>query len=118
MLTIRRPTGALLLTLLVMVSPAKATSSGDAAGAQPPRQFSVHDTDGDGYLSRGEYEVFYRGFEQRHRESGRPAHRMLRILKFEQIDSNGDGRISENEMLLALRERRRGSGWRWRQWND
>ena len=112
---IERPmTVGLLVTMLILALPAMATSGGNAAASSPPRPFSVHDVDSDGYLSRAEYEVFYRGFERRHRDSGRPAHRMLRILKFEQIDVNGDGQICEEEMVLALRERRQGPGWRWR----
>ena len=31
------------------------------------------------------------------------------------IDSDGDGRVSVDEMVSALRERRKGPGWRWKQ---
>ena len=105
----------LLFATLALSSSAIATSSDDPRVPAAPVQFSVHDTDGDGYLSREEYEVFYLDFEERHRKSGRPAHRMLGILSFEQIDSDGDGRISVDEMVSALRMRRQGPGWRWRQ---
>lgn len=105
----------LLFAAITLSSSAIATSSDDSQSPASPVQYSVHDTDGDGYLSREEYEVFYRDFEERHRKSGRPAHRMLKILSFEQIGSDGDGRISVDEMVLALRMRRQGPGWRWRQ---
>lgn len=108
-------TGSLLFAALTLSLSATATSSEDNQSPASPPQFSVHDTDGDGYLSREEYEVFFREFEERHRKSGRPAHRMLKILSFEHIDSDGDGRISVDEMVFALRERRQGPGWRWKQ---
>lgn len=105
----------LLFAALTLSSSAIPISSDDSQSPVSPVQFSVHDTDGDGYLSREEYEIFYRDFEERHRKSGRPAHRMLKILSFEQIDSDGDGGISVDEMVSALQMRRQGSGWRWRQ---
>lgn len=105
----------LLFAALTLASSAIATSSDDSRRPVPPVQFSVHDTDGNGYLGREEYEIFYLDFEERHRKSGRPAHRMLKILSFEQIDSDGDGRITVDEMVSALRMRRQGPGWRWRQ---
>jgi Ca2+-binding EF-hand superfamily protein len=105
----------LLFAAVTLSSSAIATSSDDSRSPASPVQFSVHDIDGDGYLGREEYEVFYRDFEERHRQSGQPAHRMLKILGFEQIDFDGDGRISVDEMVFALRMRRQGPGWRWRQ---
>jgi len=108
-------TGWLVFAALTLSLSGTATSSDRSQSPEPPPRFSVHDSDGDGYLSREEYEVFYRELEERHRKAGRPAHRMLKILSFEQIDSNGDGRICEEEMVAALRERRQGPGWRWRQ---
>jgi hypothetical protein len=105
----------LLFAALTLAASAIATSSDDSRSPAPPVQFSVHDTDGNGYLGREEYEIFYLDFVERHRKSGRPAHRMLKILSFEQIDSDGDGRISVDEMVAALRMRRQGPGWRWRQ---
>lgn len=108
-------TGWLLLTALLLSSPVTARTSDDCQRPASPGRFSVYDIDGDGYLSREEFELFYNEFEQRHRNSGRPAHRMLRILRFEEIDSNADGRICVDEMTSALRKRRKGPGWRWRQ---
>ena len=111
---ITRGTGRLLFATLALLVSAAAKSSDDTQRPVPP-PFSVHDTDRDGYLSREEYKVFYEDFAERHRKSGRPAYRMLEILQFEQIDSDGDGRISVDEMVSSLRERRQGPGWRWKQ---
>ncbi len=108
-------TGRLLLAALGLSIYAGIAPGDDARGPAPPPEFSVHDTDGDGYLGRQEYAVFYKEFEDRHKQAGRPAHRMLRILSFEQIDADGDGRVSVDEMVSALRERRKGTGWRWKQ---
>jgi len=105
----------LLFAFLTLPLSALSTSRDDSRSPVPPTRFSVHDTDGDGYLSREEYEVFYQDFEERHRESGRPAHRMLKILSFEQIDFDGNGRVSVDEMVTALQKRRQVPGWRWRQ---
>jgi Ca2+-binding EF-hand superfamily protein len=113
MAKITRGTGRLLFVALALLVSAAAISSDDSHQPVPP-PFSVHDTDRDGYLSREEYEVFYEDFAERHRKSGRPAYRMLEILRFDQIDSDGDGRISVDEMVSALRERRQGPGWRWK----
>ena len=107
---------ATVCLVIALILPANDTATAGASGEKtPPVQVSVHDTDGDGYLSRDEYAVFYREFEQRHRDSGHPAHRMRRILRFEQIDTDADGRISLEEMLSALQQRRQGPGWHWRQ---
>ena len=105
----------LLFAALIPSLSAIAASSSDSHTPASAFQFSVHDTDGDGYLSQQEYEVFYRDFKERHRKAGRPAYRMLHILSFEQINSDGDGYISIDEMVSALRMRRQGPGWRWRQ---
>ena len=108
-------TGRLMLAALMLSLFATIALGGETQRPAPPPPFSVHDTDGDGYLSRAEYEVFYREFQERHKKAGRPARRMLRILRFEQIDTDGDGRVSVEEMVSALRERRKGPGWRWKQ---
>lgn len=107
-------TGGLLFAAVTLSLSATATSSDDTQGVARPPQFSVYDADGDGYLSREEYEIFYREFEGRHRKVGRPAHCLLRIMSFEQIDTDGDDRVSLDEMVSALRERRQGPGWRWK----
>lgn len=108
-------TAVLILTAMVLSSYLETGTGHDASESVPPPVFSVHDANGDGYLSREEYAVFYRNFAERHKQAGRPAHRMLRLLAFEQIDHDGDGRISSREMVAALQARRKGPGWRWRQ---
>ena len=104
----------LFLALALSLS-GTATSSEATRNPAAPAKFSIYDTDSDGYLSSKEYEVFFRDFKERHEQAGRPAHRMLRILSFEQIDSDKDGRVSADEMVSALRERRQGPGWRWKE---
>jgi Ca2+-binding EF-hand superfamily protein len=112
----KSPGNGVLILIAVLLSACLETAAGDdTRGTEPPPVFSVHDTDGDGFLSRREYAMFYRDFEERHKQAGRPAHRMLSLLAFEQIDHDGDGRISVHEMVAALQARRQGPGWRWRQ---
>jgi hypothetical protein len=103
-----------LLLAASMLSLSALAAPCDGSRGETPAPYSVHDSDGDGYLNRAEYEAFYRAFEERHRRAGRPAHRMLRVLRFEHIDADGDECISEQEMVSALQERRQGPGWRWR----
>lgn len=86
-----------------------------ALAESPPRPYSIHDTDGDGYLSLQEYQVLLeirRQRQQRHRRGG-----FLPPPPFEQVDRDGDGRIGEQELTEALRYRmfhhhRPGTHWR------
>lgn len=82
-----------------------------AARSQP---YTVHDTDGDGYLSREEYrtllELRRANQRQRHPETAGLA------PAFEEIDHDGDGLISEVELGDMLqrgthRHRQRGPRW-------
>lgn len=108
-------TAGLLFAVLALSMCATVWLGDNTQGPAPPLKFSVHDTDGDGYLSREEYEVFFQEFEARHTQVDRPLHRMLRILTFEQIDIQRDERVSVDEMVSALLERRKGPGWQWKQ---
>lgn len=73
-----------------------------AAGPGPP-SFSVHDLDGDGYVSKGEFERFRAERRAARAAEGRRLRNAPRALSFEEIDADGDGRISEQEMIEALR---------------
>ena len=75
------------------------------AGADTPRPFSTHDLDGDGYISVDEYKQFRHRYHQRRHHEGRQYRYRWRALNFVDIDSNGDQRISEAEMLDALERR-------------
>lgn len=74
-----------------------------------PQAYSVHDLDRDGYLSREEYAALRAQHQARRNHAGRPQRAPL--LEFDALDSNQDGRISEEELLETLRRRYRG-GWR------
>jgi hypothetical protein len=83
--------------------------------AQDPPAWSIHDIDGDGYLSSEEYGVLLelrRGRHARHRGiAPQPA------PAFAEVDRNGDGLIDEDELTDALeqsmyRYRHRGPPWR------
>lgn len=67
--------------------------------------FSVHDTNQDGLLSRKEYRHFSEQLALRRQTCGRPACDHAQHLSFEEIDSNYDGYISEDEMVLVLNKR-------------
>ena len=56
--------------------------------------YSVYDTDSDGYLDRTEYAKFY--------DSKRKRSKNLDNWIFDTVDSDGDNKISEQEMVDAL----------------
>lgn len=92
------------------------------AGASPPATppvFSVHDSDRDGYLDQSEFDRLLADWK-----SKRPG-RGLRacVLDFAAVDRNLDGRIGEEELLIALprgpawsadNPRGSGRGYQWR----
>ena len=81
--------------------------------AAPPGTFSVHDVDADGFLSRTEYTALREQCRAQRDARGRGRCNPDRLLPFEILDDDHDGRISEAELIDALgRRHRRGAGWR------
>ena len=64
--------------------------------------FSIHDTDKNGSLNREEYHRFVSQTERRRKSSQIPVSRYSTLLKFEEIDLNADGHITEDELLDTL----------------
>jgi len=100
----------MLLCVAVLVM-----SSAAPAHAQT-RPFSVHDTDGDGYLSRAEYGLLLELRRERHRQPGRIDPQLAPA--FDDVDRNGNGLIDEGELTDALghkmyRYGRHGPRWRY-----
>ena len=58
--------------------------------------YTVHDTNRDGYLDRSEYPTYL----QKRRIDSRYRH----LWSFDQVDRNGDGKISNREMVQTLQE--------------
>lgn len=84
-------------------------------GGPQPRPFTVHDTDGNGYLSREEYRVLLELRRQRKHQRGRLASQPA--PDFDEIDRDRDGKIGELELTDMLhhsmrRYRRGGPPWR------
>jgi Ca2+-binding EF-hand superfamily protein len=69
-------------------------SSLQNASADGGGKYSVYDTNSDGYLDRTEFEQFY--------ESKRKRSNALDSWAFDTVDSDGDNKISEQEMVDAL----------------
>jgi len=67
--------------------------------------FSIHDIDKSGTLSEVEYQQLIEHVELRRKSTGRPMRRFSPTLWFEEIDTNKDGYISEDEMISALNKR-------------
>jgi hypothetical protein len=101
---------ALLLSSPFKVTDLLAAPSQNGLGSeimiQPgSRVFSIHDVDKNGSLSREEYHYFVEQIEILHRTTGRPMRRYSQPLRFEEIDSNDDGYLTEDEMISALNKR-------------
>ena len=64
------------------------------ASADGGGTYSVYDTDSDGYLDRMEYVKFY--------DAKRKRSSTLDSWAFDAVDSDGDNKISEQEMVDAL----------------
>jgi hypothetical protein len=84
----------MMLSVLVLSIGLLPYVSADGGGT-----YSVYDTDRDGYLDRTEYEQFY--------ESKRKRAKNLDNWVFDNVDSNADNRISEQEMVDALIKNRK-----------
>jgi|GEM_PF-3006119 len=67
--------------------------------------FSIHDLDQNGLLSRDEYGQFLTAVEQRRKAASESGRRYSPPLRFEEIDRNDDGSLSEDEMISALNRR-------------
>ena len=76
-------------------------------GARTQRVFSVHDSDADGYLSRGEYEALLQQRRQRQAASGRPLQDFRPSPGFDKVDTDGDQLISMDELTTVLGRRLR-----------
>ncbi|MCW8827071.1 MAG: EF-hand domain-containing protein [Gammaproteobacteria bacterium] len=64
--------------------------------------FSIHDIDKSGTLSRDEYQRFVEQIEERRKLTGKPMRRFSTTIKFDEIDIDGDGYLTEDEMVDAI----------------
>jgi EF-hand domain pair len=101
---------ALLLSGSMTITVLAAAPTPDDTGARQTARpgapaFSIHDIDQDGYLSRAEYRHLIEQIENRRRATGRPMRRYLPFLRFEEVDRDDDGFITEDEMIASLKKR-------------
>ncbi len=105
-------TPLLLFALLALSAPMSAQAVRPSQATPPV--FSVHDLDRDGYLSHAEYAALRAHCQERSEGAGRRRCNPARLLDFDVLDSDRDGRIGEDELVEALGRRYRGSGAGWR----
>lgn len=74
---------------------------------QERHSFTIHDSNRDGLLNKQEYQHFVEQLTNRHRANSHPLQPAPPPLRFEIIDSNSDGNITEEEMIEALNQRLR-----------
>lgn len=99
----------LLLALCALAMPPPGAAAGPNH-ARPPA-FSVHDLDQDGYLSRDEYAALRAHCAQRRDARGRQRCNPARLLDFDALDGDRDGRVGEDELVDMLGRRYRGGRW-------
>ncbi|MDH5484076.1 MAG: EF-hand domain-containing protein [Gammaproteobacteria bacterium] len=83
---------ARLMVMLLILAPGISVLT--AARADGGGSYSVYDTDRDGYLDSVEFEKFA---EARRKHSSAPD-----AWAFDKVDTDSDGKISEQEMVNAL----------------
>ncbi|RDH81281.1 MAG: hypothetical protein DIZ80_14340 [endosymbiont of Galathealinum brachiosum] len=66
------------------------------------RAFSIYDVDKNGLLSRDEYYYFEKHIEDKVKLARGKKKQSLPLLRFEEVDSDKDGFINEDEMISAL----------------
>ena len=69
--------------------------------------FSIHDTNHDGLRDKFEYQQFISHRKRRNDDSSKPHRRRSSRFEFEEIDADGDGYITEDEIIVALNRRLR-----------
>lgn len=85
-----------LFIFLVLSGALVGTTAAQTAGGEAGETYSLHDSNRDGYVDREEF----RGFLERRRQPDPYAH----LWVFEQVDADGDGRLSGEEMSLTLQK--------------
>jgi Ca2+-binding EF-hand superfamily protein len=95
-----------LIAMILMTVAPIASATGPKRAV--PQAFSVHDQDRDGYLSPAEYAALSAHCRTRRDAKGWPLCNATRLLAFDDLDHNGDGRIGEDELLETLGRRFRG----------
>ena len=101
----------LVFALLAIAAPLSGLSAGPNHAA--PQTFSVHDLDRDGSLSREEYAILHnrcQDWQSGAVRAGRSRCDPARLLDFDALDADHDGRISEDELMETLGRRYRAGG--------
>lgn len=102
--------GVLVLLSAVSLSAAMADDRDVAAQTEAPAKaavFSVHDRNQDGYLDRHEYHQMLEHRGGFWRSGGCDDRKKPSALLFDDVDTDANGYISEDEMVTSLSQRLR-----------
>jgi hypothetical protein len=108
--------GALAGIAVAIVGLVSAGGAVDAQMRNPPGppSFAMLDANGDGYVTRAEFEAFREKRMKMMAAQGRPMRNAGRGTPFSALDANGDGRISKKEFeshrAMHMRRMRSGQG--------
>ncbi|MGD2130532.1 MAG: EF-hand domain-containing protein [Lysobacterales bacterium] len=107
----------LVIAVVLAIALLPVAARAQMPGPKGPPAFSDFDKDGDGFVSKEEFEAAHAERHAAMEKEGRPMKGMAMAPKFEDFDADGDGKLSEAEMaaghqahMQAMREAHKGMG--------
>jgi len=87
----------LVIAVVLAIALLPVAARAQAPGPKGPPAFSEFDKDGDGFVSKEEFEAARAERHAAMAKEGRPMKGMANAPKFEDFDTDGDGKLSEAE---------------------
>jgi len=107
----------LVIAVVLAIALLPVAARAEMPGPKGPPAFSDFDKDGDGFVTREEFEAAHAERHAAMEKEGRSMKGMAMAPKFEDFDADGDGKLSEAEMaaghqarMKAMHEAHKGMG--------